>query len=137
MIRTATFAAASLIALAGCSNSSDGNDDSNGSPIAVASTTTATAATLKETCPEVEAAIRGVDIISAPAQIAAAEEKVQALSDDGDTETQNGLAPVLEVLEQMRTAKQGQEANAAFGAWTDAVAGLADRCATVGSSAFQ
>lgn len=137
LIKTAA-AVAMVLALAGC-----GGSDSTGSaepkPSASLSSTTAApaAATLKDTCPQVEAAIDGMDFDSDPADLAAAEQTVLALSAAGDVETQNALEPVLTALRKSQTATQGETSADAFDAWTDAGRTIGDRCKAAGSSAFQ
>lgn len=97
----------------------------------------AAAVGLRETCPEVEAAIRNVDIISPTARMAAAHARVEELSQAGDLETKNALRGVVDGIDEMQTAAQGQASVDAFDAWTAAVTNLADRCESFGSSPLQ
>jgi hypothetical protein len=129
-------AALVLLLLTGCSDNGSDKAKAGGDPTD-ASTNVASGVGLRETCPRVEAAIRNVDIISPPVKMATAHGRVQALADAGDLETKNALRGVVEVIEEMQTAAQGQESVDAFSAWTAAVSNLADRCRAVGSSALQ
>jgi hypothetical protein len=118
-----------MMIFAGCSTAQTDPAGESGSAVA--------AVGLRETCPEVEAAIRNVDIISPPAKIATAHARVEELAKAGDLETKNALRGVVDVIDEMQTAAQGQESVDAFDAWTAAVTNLADWCEAVGSSALQ
>lgn len=124
-----------FVALTACSD--DSKDQGAGEPAASSSVKGLASATLKDTCPQLEAAISGIDIVSPPGKITAAQGAVQELSDRGDTETQNALTNVVVALGQLRTAEQGQGSLDARNSMRAALDNLADRCAAVGSSAMQ
>lgn len=120
---------ATLATCAGCSGSDSSADAHPGARDRGMS--------LKETCPQVEAAVRGVDIISSPDRLQTAHDKVQALAEAGDLETRNALRPVVSTIAKMHDAQPGQQAADAFDAWTTTLGDISKRCGAVGSSAFQ
>lgn len=94
------------------------------------------AADLKTTCPEVEAALP--DLYADGSTYGETVQTVEGLRDAGDAETQNALAPVITALRGLERA--GNDALAALearGPYYAALDGLALRCNAVGSSALQ
>lgn len=117
--------------LAACGS---GEPTSGDSPASSPSVTT-TANSLKDTCPQVEAALPG--IMASSSKIEAARVEIQGLSDSGDVETQNALDGLVQALAAMRDATPGGEYVDASQKLLAALDDLAIRCKAVGSAALQ
>jgi hypothetical protein len=126
--------AAALLAtlLAACGS---GEPTSGDSPASSPSVTT-TANSLKDTCPQVEAALP-TGLVPPSSKFEAARVEIQGLSDSGDVETQNALDGLVKALAAMRDASPGGEYVDASQKLLAALDDLAIRCKAVGSSALQ
>lgn len=127
--------AALLLALSACGGDGDKADVEPTEPTTSASTPAAT--TLVEACPQVEEVnlkgqSPGIDDLTALLA------RVSTLANSGDTETQLALKPVREAaIELSNVALDGGNQVPAWRKFDNAIIRLADRCAAVGSSAFQ
>lgn len=121
------IAAALMVPLAAC-----------GAPVAVSPSPTIVKMSLREACPQAEAAIKGMDIVSdTPADIRAAADRVQAIVDAGDQETVNAMSRLADAIRAGESTKPGMEKIDASQRLIAALGTLADRCEAVGSSSFQ
>jgi hypothetical protein len=128
---TRTAAAAALVlALAACSSDGGRTDPEAAAP-------SSGPRSLKDTCAEVAAVVRDVDVVNPQRKIDAAREKLVLLSQGGDAETRDALTGVVDGLARVRKDDGPRRLLAAFGEWTDSVGELGDRCAAVGSVALQ
>lgn len=124
-MKSALAALVLLLSLAACGG------DGEASSAEPSETESVAPATLKETCPQVEAAIgKDWDV---------ARDEVQALSDAGDLETQQAVERVIAALTTLAERKNltGMALLDARAAIRDSLSGLADRCNAVGSSSLQ
>jgi hypothetical protein len=76
-------------------------------------------------------------MLPSKARLARYGEDLDQLSSEGDTETQNAVKFLQDANSALMTASPGSESLDAFTGMTAAVQTVADRCAAVGSSAFQ
>mgnify|MGYP003337683345 CR=1 FL=1 len=146
----AAVAMASCVMLSACGASDDGADDSpptSASPSAAESSSTtstpsaeAATMTMKDACPEVEAVLqRG--FIAGFGKMSTYVDRLNELSDAGDTETKNALDLLIPnatalMLVVARNGKGG-ELSDALGDHLDGLSAFADRCEAAGSSALQ
>lgn len=141
MKTTITLAAAGLALLAtGCST--DEAPESTGTTSTSTSTSTPTPepVTLRETCPEIEAALPGGYLPKAD-RMATFLGDLASLQEQGDTETKNAidlLRPATATYHDSvaTDAPIGDQLDAHI-AWLDAISAVADRCEAAGSSALQ
>lgn len=138
--------AAALIVLTGC-----GSDDSGGSvgptdpqTVVVTEMATPTPAapemTLKEICPQVEAALPGGMIPTAP-KLQAFISSLQTQLEQGDVEAQNAIpllfGPTQDLYAVIAAGGQGSDLTDALGPYIDGISAFANRCKAAGSSALQ
>lgn len=126
--RIALLVATALLAACG---GSDGDTDASSTP---ATASAAPAATLAETCPEVEAGMPDDDVPE-PEEWQAFADRLHDLRDAGDTETKNALDFMIRAVEQL--ASPSGDPLDAFTGYTDALTVMRDRCKAVGSSSMQ
>ena len=123
--------------LAGCGQGTPGTSAPRAAPTTSASASpTLVGTTLLETCPQVESVLP-TNGFPTPEEWVAAHAKVQTISDAGDLEAQNALTGLLASFDKLESGPTGMELLDARKANRDALSGLAGRCRTVGSSAFQ
>ena len=133
MRRTVSALMCTILFAAGCGGSDSGGE---ATPAAPASTETAVARSLHDTCPLLEQAMPTGLMPSTP-RLATFSARLDELADQGDVETQNAVAVMQSAVDDLREAGPGSEYASAFAGMTDAIETIADRCAAVGSSAFQ
>jgi hypothetical protein len=114
-----------------------GSSSTTPTPTPTASPTPA-GVSLRDTCPEVEQAMKKVDpLLDGPGAVESASHEVANLAAAGDTETKNALDGLAQALAENADASPGQEAVDAARSYLDALDNLATRCAAVGSTALQ
>lgn len=135
-------AAVLATALTGCS-SDDGDKDTGkvaSSESPTSPTPTVEPMTLKEVCPEVEAALPN-GFIPKEARLTEFVDKLEELAAGGDTETKNAIAvlqgPTTDMRDAVAADAQGGDLVDANIAWLDGITAFADRCKAAGSSALQ
>ena len=96
------------------------------------------AATLAETCPEIEKSLPNGSLLPSPKEWTPFLDRLESLSEGGDTETKNAIAILTPAVEGMAARWEDlTDKLAAQRAFLAALDSLGDRCATVGSSALQ
>jgi len=138
MKRATVGGLAALILLLTSACSSGSSDEPQTAPgTATSSATAAPAASLRESCPEVEAGLpKGVWPPAAKYKKYAQE--LARIAETGDQETKNALAGLQEAVDMLAAdPASGQPSVDALGALLDSLDNLATRCKSVGSSALQ
>jgi hypothetical protein len=125
-----------LLAACGSGDGTTGDSPAAGTPEVSSPTVTASANSLKDTCPLVEAALPS-GMVPPSSKFEAARVEIRGLSDSGDVETQNALDGLLRALAAMRDASPGGEYVDASQKLIAALQDLGIRCKAVGSSALQ
>jgi hypothetical protein len=135
------LAAAGLALLATSCASDEPAAPADASPTSTsASTPTPEPVTLRETCPEIEAALPGGYLPEAD-RIATFLGDLASLQEQGDTETKNAielLRPATATYhDAVATDAPAGDMLDAHSAWLDAISAVAERCKAAGSSALQ
>lgn len=94
------------------------------------------ATTLAETCPEIEAGLPG-GFYPKPTRWIEYGDQLEALSEQGDTETQNAIGIITPAVGSLAADPGGSDLLDARAELRDGLDVLADRCEAVGSSALQ
>lgn len=128
-VRIAAVAAVlGTIGLAGCGG---GGAASTGAP-----SPSAQKLTLKEACPHLEQ-VTPTSAFPSHDRLSKYVATLFAMQQRGDLETRQAIAILQKPANEMMTAVQGAQSADAFADWTRALQEMKDRCAAVGSGAFQ
>lgn len=141
MKATMILAAAVLAAAAGgCSSTEKTPEEKPSSSPSSSSTPTPQPRTLRETCPDIEAALPNGYLPKAD-RMATFLGELADLEERGDTETKNAIEllrpATAEYHDAVATDAPATDVLEAHMAWLGAISAVADRCKTVGSSALQ
>ena len=126
------------LALGACGSGEDEAAESAQAPSSAASSSSAAPAlTLREACPEVEAAMPG-GMLPPASRWEQFSADLDALAEQGDTETQNALAGLQDSAEVLASdPANGSPLVDATQAYLTSLDNFADRCRAVGSSALR
>lgn len=129
-----------VLTTVGCTSENTAPPENSASSEQPTSTPTPEPRSLRETCPDIEAALPGGYMPEAP-KMADFLGELASLEEQGDTETKNAIEllrpATAEFHDAIATDAPPADKLDAHSAWLDAISAVADRCAAVGSSALQ
>lgn len=130
---------AAVLLLTGCSGETSTTTDTDPRPTPVESTSSTPAdepVTLQESCPQLEAAYPDSGFPDG-VEWSAYLDEVDAIHQAGDLETRNAIEPLGSAAQWLAAEPRGSELLDARANMRAVLDNLRDRCAAVGSSAFQ